>query len=459
MKKLKAIEQFKMITAVAMIWSGVLLGQSNEILEKLTKEDAIAVMLENNFGIKIANNAVRVADNNQNILNSDYLPTISGLAGATYDNTSSATSFNGALDNEGNPRPDITINDAETRRYNASLNLDYVLFDGLGRYYNYKSLKEQYNLSQLEARETIELTTIQLIAVYYEVARQMENVSVLEDALEISTQRELRASYQFDYGQVSKLEVLNARVDVNTDSINLLVARQEFANTKRDLNLVLNRDLETKFVVDTTATFISLLKMNEFAESTSEQNVSLLQNEKNIELSGYDVKRAKAVLLPSVGLTGSYGWNRSENPAGVFFPGTTGLSNTLNVGLNLRWNLFDGGRSITTVKNAKIALENQNILKAQLSEQVYRDLANAMGNYETALYIYRLQEQNVITNDDNFRRSEEQFKIGQITSVEFRQAQLNLLNALTVKNAAKYSAKIAEAQLLQLTGQLLNTEF
>ncbi len=438
---------------------GTGMAQTDAILEKLTKEEAISVMLENNFGIMIANNVVRVADNNQSILNSDYLPTISGLAGATYDNTSSNTSFNGALDNDGNPRSDIAIDDAETRRYNASLNLDYILFDGLGRYYNYKALKEQYNLSQLEARETIELTTLQLISVYYEVARQMENVSVLEDALEISKQRELRAGYQFDYGQVSKLEVLNARVDVNTDSINLLVARQQFTNTKRDLNLVLNRDLETQFEVDTTATFVSLLKMNEFAEGASEQNVSLLQNEKNIELSGFDVKRAKAVLLPSVGLSGSYGWNRSENPAGVFFPGTTGTSNTLNVGLNLRWNLFDGGRSITTVKNAKIALENQNLLKAQLSEQVFRDLANARGNYETALYIYRLQEQNVLTNDDNFRRSEEQFKIGQITSVEFRQAQLNLLNALTVKNAAKYSAKIAEAQLLQLTGQLLNTEF
>jgi outer membrane protein TolC len=450
---------FRIFTILTVLSLGTGFAQEDEMLEKLTKDEAITVMLENNFGIKIAGNAVQIADNNRSILNSDYLPTLSGNAGATYDNTSSSTSFNGALDNQGNPRPDIEIDDAETRRYNASLNLDYTLFDGLGRYYNYKSLKEQYNLSQLEARETIELTTLQLIAVYYEVARQMENVSVLQDALEISRQRELRASYQFDYGQVSKLEVLNARVDVNTDSINLLVARQQLVNTKRDLNLVLNRDLETRFAVDTTATFISLLKMNEFRETVAENNVSLLQNEKNIELSEFDVKRAKAVLLPSVGLSGSYGWNRSENPAGVFFPGTTGTSNSLNVGLNLRWNLFDGGRTITTVKNARIALETQNLLKAQLSEQVYRDLANAMGNYETALYIYKLQEQNVLTNEDNFRRSEEQLKIGQITSVEFRQAQLNLLNALTVKNAAKYSAKIAEAELLQLTGQLLNTEF
>jgi len=87
-----------------------------------------------------------------------------------------------------------------------------------------------------------------------------------------------------------------------------------------------------------------------------------------------------------------------------------------------------------------------------------RDIANARGNYENALDIYRMQEQNVITNQDNFNRSEERFKLGQITSIEFRQAQVNLLNAVTTENLAKYDAKLAEYQLLQLAGQLMNTQ-
>ncbi|HCO83238.1 MAG TPA: transporter, partial [Arenibacter sp.] len=53
----------------------------------------------------------------------------------------------------------------------------------------------------------------------------------------------------------------------------------------------------------------------------------------------------------------------------------------------------------------------------------------------------------------------EQFQLGRITSIEFRQAQINLLNAQTNKNLAKYDAKLAELQLLQLTGQLLSVEF
>ena len=52
------------------------------------------------------------------------------------------------------------------------------------------------------------------------------------------------------------------------------------------------------------------------------------------------------------------------------------------------------------------------------------------------------KSRNVNTNQDNFERSENQFQLGQITSVEFRQAQINLQNAQTSYNLAKYDAKL-----------------
>ena len=64
-----------------------------------------------------------------------------------------------------------------------------------------------------------------------------------------------------------------------------------------------------------------------------------------------------------------------------------------------------------------------------------------------------------MTSENNFERTKEQFKIGQVNSIEFRQAQLNLLNAELSRNQAKYDAKLAELQLLQLSGELLNVQF
>ena len=427
---------------------------AQEIL--LTKEEAIDQALEQNFDILVARNNVEIADNNQNILNSGYLPILTGNAGADYNRDDSTIEFPGQVDDEGNPRPDLTIDKAESQRYVAGVNLDYTLFDGLGRLYNYKILKEQYNLSELQARQTIELTIVELMSVYYEVARLSENENVQQEALEISKDRIKRLQYAFEYGQATKLDILNAEVDLTNDSINLLNTQQLLNNTKRDLNVVLNRDLTHTFEVDTTVRFLPELEIDVILESASENNVTVLQTESNLAINDYDIKVSKSGYLPRIGLLGSYGWNLNQTAASAFFPGVNNTTFSLGVGASLTWNLFDGGATITRVKNSKIAYKNQELFKNQVLLEVDRDILNALETYENRLEIFKIQEQAVITNESNFERSREQFQLGRITSIQFRQAQIDLLNARTVKNLAKYDAKLAEVQLLQLAGQILN---
>ena len=185
--------------------------------ELISPQQAVELTLSNNYGIKISNQNVEVAENNAKILNSGYLPTLTGDAGSTFniDNTEAEFSDGRVTKLQG----------AESSRYNASLSLNYTLFDGFGRAYNYKRLKEQYNLSALEARETIENTIIQLFTVYYDVAKFTENLEAQNETLLISKDRLTRSEYQFEYGQNTKLVVLNAQVDINNDSINIINTR------------------------------------------------------------------------------------------------------------------------------------------------------------------------------------------------------------------------------------------
>lgn len=430
---------------------------------KLSKEEAARLTLENNFGVKIANNNVTIAENNKSVLNSGFLPSLNAVAGANYNRNDSDIEFPGQFVTDANgtevPREDLEINQAESQNYSAGLNLNYTLFDGLGRLYDYKRLKEEYNLSALQARETIENTMLQLFTVYYDVARVTENVRVFETSLKNTSERLKRAEYAFEFGQSTKLEVLNAKVDIVNDSISLMNERQSLANSKRDLNLVMNRDFETFITVDTTVTFISPLELENYLETSKSNNVRLQQVASNMVINDYTLKAAKSVFLPTVGLTGSYGWNLNQSANSAFFPGINNETLSFGLGANLTWNLFDGGNGLTQVKNAKILLDSQELLKEQISQEVNRDIANAKGDYDNRLKIFKLQEQNVITAKNNFDRSNERYKLGQITSVELRQAQLNLLNAQTSKNQAKYNAKLAEISLLQLTGQLLNVDF
>ena len=417
--------------------------------ELITPEKAVSLALENNYGIKIAKTDVEIAENNADILNSGYLPTLAGNAGANYNLDDTEVGFS-----DGTNR---VLNGAESSSYNASVDLDYTLFDGLGRSYDYKQFKETKQLTELQARETIENTIVQLFTIYYNVAELIENEDALSQTLTISKKRLIRAEYQFDYGQANKLASLNAEVDINNDSISLMNTLQELNNAKRDLNFVLGNTIPVDFTIDTEVAFDNLYDKSELLAKTRDNNISILQVNKNIDINALVIKSETSAYLPTVGLSGSYGWNKNNNNAASF--AAYSINTGLSAGLSLSWNLFDGGSTITNVRNAKVNLEAQKILKEQLLVSVVRDFNNAWDDYENKLSVYRLQEHNIKTAENNFDRTEEQFKLGQINSIEFRQAQLNLLNAELSRNQAKYLAKIAEMQMLQISGGLLNVEF
>ena len=411
--------------------------------------EAIELALENNYGIKIISNNKEIAKNNAGVLNSGYLPTVTSSSGATFNRDNLEAEFaNGES---------TALNGAKSSRYNASINLNYTLFDGLGRYYDYKRLKETYKLSELQARETIENTIAQLYVVYYNVAQVTENVTVLEKTLTVSKDRITRASYQFEYGQGTMLNVLNAQVDINNDSINLINAKQQLVNTKRDLNVVLGNVISSEFRVDTTIDFKLDIDQNDLANKVKSNNVNLLQLDKNIMINTFIVKANKSGYLPSLGLTGSYGWNKGNNNAASFVAVSTNTG--LSGGLSLSWNLFDGGATATRVSNAKIELENRSLEKESMVIDIERNFNNAWDDYQNKLTIFQVQENNIITSTNNFNRTQEKYKLGQATSIEFRQAQLNLINSELNRNQAKYAAKIAELTVLQLSGELLNIEF
>jgi outer membrane protein len=425
--------------------------------EILTKEKALEITLENNFGIKIAKNNLEIAENNTSIYNSRKLPVVILNSGANYSRNNQSLTF---TDRDTGNDSEISGNGVVAKTYNASLGVNYTIFDGFGRKYNVEQLKKTYNLTELQARETIENTYLQLFTTYFQIARLTENTNNLKEALTISKQRLQRAQYQYDYGQSTKLEFLNAQVDVNNDSISLITAKQQLNNAKRGLNVILGSKNDVSFEVETEVEYNKMLSFDELKAKTMQNNALLKQNEQNIAISEFNIKINKANYLPSLNFNTSFGFNRTENENLINpFGAKLITSDGLNAGLNLTWNIFDGGATKTRVSNAKIALDNQQILLDQQKVNIENNLKNTWENYKNQLFILSAQEQNVQSNQNNFDRTQERFKLGQITSVEFRQAQINLINSKTALNNARFDAKLIELQLLQLSGDILNVKF
>ena len=443
------MNQFKYLSILVFIFSLTARGQ-----ELLEKQNAVGIALENNYDIKVSNNDMEAAKNSSSIYNSGYLPSVFASGGADYQNQESEIEF------QGGDRQDDLENVSNT--YTATIGVDYLLFDGFGRKYNYRKLQEQYNISEIRVRQVIENTLLSLLISYYDVARLTENKYNLKQSLDISKSQLLREQYGYQYGQKTQLDVLNSEVNVNQDSINLLNIQRELANSKRDLNVILGRDVNIDFEADTMVSYAVSLTYDNMMQSAKINNSLLLQADMNVTLSDYDLKINKSSWVPNVGINGAYNYrdnnidsNINNNPFAVASQTSKGVVG----GLSVSWNIFDGGTTRTRVQNAKIAIDNSNIQKQLIEKDLERNVANAWETYQNSLFVLSAEKKNVETNRRNFQRSEEQFKLGQIITVEFRLAQQNFLSAVNSYNQAKYTAKVAELRLLQLGGMLIGANY
>lgn len=421
----------------------LIFGVSLSAQDLLTLDQAKEITLANNYGIKIAKNNVAVAENLTDKSVNGYLPTVAANGGLNSNLGGSNQKFSNGME--------ASTSNAFTWGGNASVGANYTLFDKR-RDLTLEQLKASLNLSNLQLRQTIEQNLLQVYNNYFQVAQLAENVNALQEAIGISKERLRRAQYQLEYGQGSGLNVLNAEVDIQRDSVNILNVKMNLENAKRNLNVAMGRTATEDFRVKINTDITEGLALESLIEKSKNDNVALQINRQNLMVNEMNLNIIEAEKKPTVSAGASYGFNYTDNPDGAFFD--TNRSQGLNADVGVNWTIFDGSRKIRK-QNVVINLANQKLQIDQLQQALERDITNAWYNYQNALFILNVEESAVKTNRENFTRTEEQIKVGRLSSIEFRQAQLNLLNAQTSLNNAKFDAKLREIQLLQLVGRLM----
>lgn len=416
--------------------------------EILTTDQAVKFTLENNLDILVSENILEISKNNSSILNSNYLPIINAESSFAKNKADVDIDTPGGLSGE--------IEERDEEAESARLNVIYYLVDGNGRRFNYKKSKELFNRTKFEVKEIIENTLLQLFTVYFDFARLTREKEILKNTLDISLERLERVKTKYKFGQSTSLEVSSAEVDKNTDSLNYLNIMKALSNTKRDLNLIMNIDLESKFEIDEEVSFINLLEIEKFYNSGLSNNTMYQILNIDVEISNLELKAIKSTYLPVVQLTGSYGWNKNinTNPYGLYNKFVQ--TGTIYGGVDITLPIFNGGKRITATKNARISLENSKIRKNKNELEIIKNIRNAYETYKNNLFLLKIQEKSYQTSKLSYSKFEENYSLGLVSSIEFRQAQTNLLKAELSLNNSTYETKISELVFLKLTGEIID---
>lgn len=409
----------------------------------LTIEDATKIALENNFEIRIAKNNSKISETNVTIGNAGLLPT---LAATVNDNNS--------VTNSSQTRQDGTttsLNNAKNNTLTYGVGLNWTVFDGMKMFARLDQLKELQNLGDSELRRTVLIKIVQVNSAYYDLVQQQHQLAALDTTIVISKQRLTLAQNRFSIGKASKLEVLNAQVDLNSDQVALLRQKETYANSKILLNQYLARDPKIDFTVTDLVTVDNAMNLAELSDLAHKQNPAVEAQIINKRIAELQLKQIKADRYPVVNLTSGY--NFSENQSSLGFTSQSS-SKGFNYGFNARLNIFDGLNQHRNEKVAKMEIENSQIAIDQQNMILDTQLSTAFQTYQTNLELIDLEEDNVTIAKQNLDITLDKFRIGTITTLDFRTAQLNYVNAKVRYSNAQYQAKLSEIALRELAGNI-----
>lgn len=408
----------------------------------LTLKDAVQIALKNNYNIQLSQNNKTIAANNVTLGNAGFLPVVTGDAALNASNQKiKQTRSDGTVNN-------LTANNSNN---NYGVNLNWTIFDGFNMFANYDMLKQQDKLGAIRLQDTIQSTVANVINTYYNLISQNEQIKALRGAIDISRTQLRYSNDKFAVGRVSKLDVYNAQVNLNTDTSNLVIQLQQFKTTKIQLNQLLVRDLQTDFTVGDTIVVNNTLILGDIITKAQTQNPSILAAQINKRLAEISLRQVKSTRYPVIGVNSGYMFTNSKTPAGFTLSQN---AHGISYGLTASINIFDGLNQWRRERNAKLQIDNADITAKQTRLDVEAQISNFYVAYLSGLDLIKIGQSSVELAKKNLEISLEKYKIGNITQLEIREAQRNYLDAQSKFFSAQYQSKMAEVTLQQITNTI-----
>jgi outer membrane protein len=409
-----------------------------------TLDSLINLALSNNYQIQILKNQETIAANNNTWGIAGRLPSIDIGAGVNSSFSSSKLSFSDGTERVGSFANNTNIN--------ASILANWTIFDG----FRVQATKEKLNyleqLGQEDVKFYIEQTVSDIVAAYFQLVYENQVLKNYQESLDISSLRMQIEAKRREVGAAKGIDYGLALVDYQLDSIRILQQLNTIESIEIELNRVLNIDLENHFALDSIFS-LEILPSKDSLLSGIKSNNKQLQLERLKELlAETDVRIAKADRYPRINIFAGYEYTQSFSELG-FVESSRNLGPAF--GLNISYNLFNGGATKKNVANSALLVESANLTRADVNLSLDAAVLNLYNQYASLQNRMALATQNIQVMESIYASAEEQLRRGAINGLDFRTIQLNLLNTELSLIQLQFLIKSVEVNINRLSGSVV----
>ncbi len=435
-----------MMLALAVI---IMSGKSSQAQDtlRLTLSDAISIALENNYQIRISEQELKIAQNNNTQGAAGRYPSIN--FSLSQSNTFNSSEFF---------IQEPFRNEATSNDLTPSVALNWTLFDGFRVNITKENLATIEELTAGNAALIVENTVQSIILAYYNVLLQSEKLRVFEDVKVLSRDRYRYEETRKEFGSSVTFDVLQANDAYLSDSVNYLQQELNLQNATLLLKLLMALDEDTQFVllddfeVETTDYNIDTLKTRMLRDNRTIMNQyinqRILENTTNL---------AESEIYPNLNLGAGGNYSRSRVINNDSDPRNT-YSFGYYVNFTLGFNIYNGGATKRAIQNALIDEEIGLITISELKKNLTNQLFNQYDLYQIRKKLLSVAQASRESTGLNLQISEEKFRAGAINSFNFRDVQLRYINSSIRTLEAIYDLIDTETELLRLTGGIISEE-
>ena len=332
---------------------------------------------------------------------------------------------------------------------NASVKSGVNIWDGGKAGGGIDSAKIAILTARLKTARAEEKLRLSVIEAYYNALQAKKTVGVNKASVDNYQAHLTNVEQLFSAGSKARMDVLRASVELSDARQTLIKAENDYEISLAKLRNLVNMDRDEPLRLTDDAVY------SPFAPALSDCLAFGVENRKELWIDNYDVVRkeldievVKAGYTPQIDFSLSASANKDFEPASASSRGVT-------AGINMNWNIFDGGRKKARIEAAEAALDAARLQLEKDRNDVDYDIRAAYFSMKEAENRLNSTQDAVDKAKEDYFIAREKYRAGEGIMLDVIDAQLALSKAETNHISAQYDFARGKAQVENAMGQSL----